>query len=834
MTESRRHASAPKPAEDRGPARSHWVGAIARTAIGPFTAWSHDAGVTVWVAAAERTGESELYVVPLGADGAPLRSPQVVTTVPREATSLVVRPTQFSRGGFFVAWTGILDRGESLTVIELAPDGSAREKPIDVQRTSDHLAWADIVPTSKGALCVWAEETASGTANLLTGSIGTDGKPRGMPARVARAVSRWAVAPAEGGAALALVIGADADEKAAGRLSWLEVDADGAAKGVPVLLTAEPSVSSEIEMVAVPGGWVLGWTDRTGEDARVMLASVEPGGHIKGPFPALNELGGSSLVALTAGTSELALAWESARNRGRPYRVLHLASMPTAGPLVAQPVTSMRIVGSAQSELVPAGDGFALLTVPSGICLSGDTPLAECPAVPTFVRYDARLAPSQAEPLLVGDPRVQASIGWGLHCGDQRCIAMAATSESPTPIYTVNLAPRTSPFEPPAAPASPADAPRATGITTLVSAPALADVVAVRMGGATLVATMTSAVDDPAAAPGAHVASVVVRAYDDAGKPLDQPHTLTSRALPVGRVSLAVERGADKVERAAVAWVVRDEGDPQVHVATVDWRGHRIKEVQLTIARGDAGDVAIAPVDGGWIAAWVDGRDGNGEVYAAKLDRDLARLSPDQRITKAPGDKADVALASAGSFAWLAWSDPRESPREGIGDVYVTTLAARDAKRASDEVRVLATAAHSRSPAIATAGRGALVAWIEDAPPGVDAPGAALFARLDETGRVADTGSLQSAETGRPTALALEASPEGTRAVVARAAHEVVTLDAALVTAAGPTARAWPLVDLDAPGAFDAALALAGGALVYDDAGAVPGERRVRKMVIAW
>ena len=271
-----------------------------------------------------------------------------------------------------------------------------------------------------------------------------------------------------------------------------------------------------------------------------------------------------------------------------------------------------------------------------------------------------------------------------------------------------------------------------------------------------------------------------------------------------------------------------------MHVAAVDARGHRVKEVQLTTARGDAGDDAIAPVDGGWIVAWVDWRDGNGEVYAAKVDRDLARLSPDQRITKAPGDKADVALASAGGLAWLAWSDPRESPREGVGDVYVTTLAARDAKRGSDEVRVLATAAHSRSPAITAVGRGALVAWIEDAPPGMDAPGAALFARLDETARVADTGSLQSAETGRPTAVALEVSPDGTRAVVARAAHEVVTLDAALVAAAGATARAWPLVDLDAPGAFDAALALAGGTLVYDDAGATPGERRVRKMTIGW
>ena len=33
---------------------------------------------------------------------------------------------------------------------------------------------------------------------------------------------------------------------------------------------------------------------------------------------------------------------------------------------------------------------------------------------------------------------------------------------------------------------------------------------------------MTSAVDVPNAPPGAHVASVVVRAYDDAGKPVER------------------------------------------------------------------------------------------------------------------------------------------------------------------------------------------------------------------------------------------------------------------------------------------------------------------------
>jgi hypothetical protein len=105
----------------------------------------------------------------------------------------------------------------------------------------------------------------------------------------------------------------------------------------------------------------------------------------------------------------------------------------------------------------------------------------------------------------------------------------------------------------------------------------------------------------------------------------------------------------------------------------------------------------------GSLIAWVDARDGNGEVYASKVDRDLVRVAREERITNAPGDAGDVTLAVRNGVAWLAWSDPRESPREGLADIYATTLGVRDARRASDEVRVLASAPHSRSPQLAPA-----------------------------------------------------------------------------------------------------------------------------------
>jgi hypothetical protein len=234
--------------------------------------------------------------------------------------------------------------------------------------------------------------------------------------------------------------------------------------------------------------------------------------------------------------------------------------------------------------------------------------------------------------------------------------------------------------------------------------------------------------------------------------------------------------------------------------------------------------------------AWVDTRDGNGEVYATKVDRNLQRTAREERITKAPGDAADVSLVVRDDTAWLAWSDPRESPTEGIGDIYATTLRTHDAKRAGDEVRVLTTAAHSRSPRLAVAGDGALVAWIEDPPTGVDAPGTAEIARLDATAHLVGAGQrLPLAGSGSPATLVLEGAGDGVRAFAARSNGQDVTIDAVSLrpdgTAVSPP---WTLLDLDAPSSFDVALSVSADTVFFDDIGAAPADHRIRRAAVAW
>jgi hypothetical protein len=833
----------------QAPARSHLMGTISRKAIGPFVARGPTGGIVTWIVAAERGGGQELVVVPMGGDGAPFGEPHVVAKVPQEATSLVVRATGGSKGGWLVAWSALLDRGESLTVLGVQPDGTARGAPSDVQRTSDHLKWVDIVPTAHGATCIWAEETTAGDANILAAPLDTDGKPRAMPVRVVRGVMGWGAVRAgvEDGVAMAVVSVAHDDKSGAGSLSWLRLDGEGRPLAGPIAVGGKPTVSGDVDVVPVPDGWLLAWTDRTGEDAQVVLATVDASGHVKGPRRAMDTVGGAALVGLASGPAGVALAWEEPRGRARSMRALHLASVSVDGDPVAQSVTSVEVASRSLPELAATAHGFALLA--AARACTADTAPDACagPVVPTFLRFDARLAATQAEPMFIGDARAEAALAWGLRCEDDRCVALAATSDAPTPVFTVDLAPRTSPFAARTVPPRPADAPRVTGVETIASGQPYADVHTTRVAEATLVATLTSAVDvaphgegksgkhgREGENPRARGATIVARPFDDRGLPLGPANLVTSRALSVGGVAIAA--GAKPEDGAAVAWVARDDGDPQVHVGHVDHRGHRTSEVQLTTAKGDASDVALAWAGDGWIVAWVDTRDGNGEVYATKVDRDLNRVAREERITHAPGDAGDVALAVRGDVAWLAWADPRESPREGMADIYAATLHGRDAKPAGDEVRVLATAAHSRSPELVPAPGGVLVAWIEDAPSELDAPGAAMVARIDASGHVAAAPSrLPLAGKGNPSTVALGAAGDVVHVIVARSEHDEVTLDAVVVPPDPSDApRPFPLLDLDAPATFEVALAIEGDVLFFDDVGAAPGSHRVRRADVAW
>src|SRR5262249_6447964 len=158
-------------------------------------------------------------------DGDTRGDAQVVAAVPSDATALVVRATGGPSAGFVAAWASLTDRGEALSIAGIDDSGAPRGPATELARTDDDVTWVDVVATPHGAICVWAEETRGGSANVLAVALEPDGKMRGVPARVARGVAGWQVTPAGEGAGLALVFAGPEPKKGgkrarAGTLEW--------------------------------------------------------------------------------------------------------------------------------------------------------------------------------------------------------------------------------------------------------------------------------------------------------------------------------------------------------------------------------------------------------------------------------------------------------------------------------------------------------------------------------------------------------------------------------------------------------------------------------------
>ncbi|HEY1958709.1 MAG TPA: hypothetical protein VGH28_24000 [Polyangiaceae bacterium] len=778
-------------------------------AVGPFLARGDAGALAVYVSGVRSGATRPVVAIPLAKDGSPDAQARVIAEAAPDTSTLVVRRVD---AGYLVAWTSLTDRGESLSLVGVGDDGAPRARAIELSRTTGHIVWVETVKTSRGAVCVWADEGPTGGADVLAQALDASGRPRGVPSRVSRGASSWqAVANGEG-IALGVV--------SSGELAVIGLDADARVVSGPTPIAR--NVGADMDFVATPkGALVFAWTDRSRMDPALVVAGVDPQRKPIAPHDAIPDVGSSSLVAIQPGASGALLLWENAHKRDRVRRPVRIAEIADASsPVVTR--TTLELSGGGVVEARARGDGYGLLVWAracdtSGACAQG--------AAPTFVRLDASLSVAQSEALVQGPP---VSLAWSLDCGKDSCLALAATPDAPTTVYAVDLSERPSPSAAPVQKPLPEDAPRLVTASTLASGAQIADVASVRVGATTLVASLVSELDEKSREPRASLRVVPIAN----GKP-GAAVTLTTHALQTGGIAMT-SSGKD----ALVAYVVKDGSSARVHVARLD--DHGVKRGEATLGgRGDASDVSITSVSGGSVVAWVDTRDGNGEVYATKLD---ASLSPgrETRITSAPGDATDTALVAIGSSVILAWADPRESPRDGFADIYAVALSPRDAHPLAREERILSTAAHSRSPVLAKTTGGAALAWIEEAPVGAASQEArgAMFALLDEKAHpVREPAKLQLRDEGVVTAITLDAGDSGrlVHAIAARSAHDELSLDAVRIPIdEGGAVDSYPLLVLDGPSSMDEALALHGDELLFSDDGPDASDARLRRAALDW
>lgn len=852
------HREAIAPAKTGLPLRAPKVKAsliatIGERAVGPFVARRDSSMMAAFLAFGD-DGVRRVSVIPLTPKGELVSGVKNLVPTPFDTGDLAISATHGQDDGYAVTFSALTDRGKGLWSFGVKEDGTLRAPAAEITRTTNDIVWNEMVPTSRGALVLWVEQSVDGEGALHAAALDPSGKLRGVPVRVLRGISGWQIA--SDGTQVQLAVVADkkrpedkspeAQKKPAPEvpaISLYTLDADARIeRAVAVATTA--MVKGPIEVARERGRTHVAWTDGSGAESEVLAATVDDQrGLVAPPRRITDTHDGTLLVAMSSGSAGggAAIAWERDVPEVRGRRVVHLARLGE-GP--ARRVSRIEVAEKTQVEIATTTEGFAVLASlrPCSFDPKAAPECAASPLVPSVLRTDAEMLPLDVSPLEFGEDRVGSGFSLGCATG---CVALSASGESPSHVRTVFVPPRTA--ESPvtavaAAPARSSETSRFLNVETLATGEATAHLAALKLTDRTLVASLSADLDVPGKQN--RSATLRVHGYDDRGRLVDDPpknpkvdpSVVTTRALAVGGVAIA---GAGKPEDGgAIAWVAREGGDPEVHVTRIDARGHRINDITLTSAKGDATDVALAWVGNAWIVGWVDFRHGNGEVYATKVTPDLKRIVREERITNAAGDATGLRLLYGGRDRVIAaWSDAREATHDGFADIYVAPIRSHDATKLAEETRLVPSVPHSRSPEIVPLGDGSAVFWIEQAPDGADPSrgGAyrALAMRLDANGKpIGAPVTVPTAGPGHPTSIAIEAFGQGVRGVVSRTHGEGVTLD----VFSGPfgSFSASPIGSIATPRTSDVALLTFREWVYFGEDGASPHERRLRRGAVSF
>ncbi|UQA60206.1 TolB family protein [Polyangium aurulentum] len=806
----------------------------------------------------------------LGPNGAP-KTNDPVDAAPA-AAEIPVGAIEAVGDGYLAAWIEGTQQNSTVKALSLDAAGKPRGVPTVLAQSADAIAWVEILPNATGALIAW-EVPREDDVDVIAAPY-TPGKGAQPAVVLAHAALGWDTMATDRGAAIVTVVAspgdkANADAGRVGRVLFSEVDAAGKVSP-PVTVSNEPTAQKDIVIAQAAGSYLVAWTDTRDIDASVYVAALQPGGKVvTAPKRATAPVGDQALVAVVSrpgasGSKRALLAWEDLLRAPREGRLIHLATM---GPDAALGKERATLVFSASGppDLAPDGDGFAAITL-APASASEEPPAKDAPILPTFVRFGPDLSvraaePVRAEPFVGGESKEPVPyLTRNLSCHAGGCTTLASTAGAPATLAMIDLPVRKSPWRAPAWREADDVPPRPAAVTALYDGDHLAEVSSAELsGGGSLVAWVTYFIEGgeigkkPKKADDT-LATLGIRAISPTGVP-GQTQVLSRRAVSIGGVALA-HAPSEKGPETALVWAQRDKNESQVQVAKLGPDGAKIAHKPLTAVPrkpskegvpSEVSDVAVAYApptdpaknDDGWIVAWVDTRDGNAEIYVARVDRTLRKVVPDRRITQAPGDSAEVQIAVRGTDTFLVWSDARQSPEEGYGDIHAVRLDTRSLQKVGAETRLFASAAHSRSPSVSLSGNKVVVAWIEEAAaeakPGED-PGVRV-AMLDERGALAGPTQLVRGEEGSAvTSVALTCSGPKCRGVLTSALRETMILDAFELSPGAPPGPLKALATLTGGVNVDVSPSFAGpsaSSLFFgDDVAGGPG--RVRFMTIAW
>jgi len=122
-----------------------------------------------------------------------------------------------------------------------------------------------------------------------------------------------------------------------------------------------------------------------------------------------------------------------------------------------------------------------------------------------------------------------------------------------------------------------------------------------------------------------------------------------------------------------LAWHDDRDGQNEIYFARVSDTGTKVgSDVRITSETGSSSSPSLAWTGSEFGVAWGDHRDGYWQIYFARISAAGAKVGTDMRITSTTTDASEVDMLWAGSFFTLAWQDMRHANME----IYATRLAA--------------------------------------------------------------------------------------------------------------------------------------------------------------
>ena len=161
-----------------------------------------------------------------------------------------------------------------------------------------------------------------------------------------------------------------------------------------------------------------------------------------------------------------------------------------------------------------------------------------------------------------------------------------------------------------------------------------------------------------------------------------------------------------------VSWMdYRDNFDGEIYFARISSSGAKIgADVRITNATGGREYPSLVWTGSEYGVSWEDNRDGNFEIYFARISGSGTKIGADVRITNDANYSGILSLVWTGSEFGVSWMDDRDGNDEI--EIYFARISASGTKIGAD-VRITNDANDSYFPSLAWAGSEYGVCWMD-------------------------------------------------------------------------------------------------------------------------